>query len=66
MEADVAAEAVGAGVEVVGSYVIIFRILFTTVCGNSSVVERFLAKEEAAGSKPVSRSINILNDINTL
>ena len=28
-------------------------------CGSSSVVERFLAKEEVAGSIPVSRSINL-------
>src|SRR3989338_6864672 len=31
------------------------------VCGNSSVVERLLAKEKVAGSIPVFRSTNTLN-----
>lgn len=33
-----------------------FVIISDICCGNSSVVERLLAKEEAAGSNPVSRS----------
>jgi hypothetical protein len=31
-------------------------IIFLMICGNSSVVERNLAKVEVAGSNPVSRS----------
>ena len=33
------------------------------MCGNSSVVERYLAKVDVAGSNPVSRSILFLGDI---
>ncbi len=35
--------------------------IFRMICGSSSVVERFLAKEEVASSNLVSRFVSLLN-----